>query len=60
MKTLTDQQYEDLKDYASSLGMSLHGYQSTGGGILLNNSVCNGVFGKNMSELRQRIRISTT
>lgn len=58
MKKLTDEQYKSLQDYASQYRMSLHGYQTTGGGILLNNSKTTGVFGRNMSELRKAIQNS--
>jgi len=55
MKTLTNEQYEELLDFARSHGMRLNGYQVINEGILLNNSIHDGVFGKSLQELKDAI-----
>jgi len=55
MKTLTDEQYNVLTDYANDRGMSLNGYTITGGSVLLYNSIHDGVHGKTMEDLKAAI-----
>lgn len=55
LKKLTDAQYEELREYASDRGMSLHGYTVTSGGVLLNNSLSTDVYGKTIAEIKKSI-----
>jgi len=59
MRTLSDEQYQTLKDHASGRGMALYGYTNQGDGILLNNSVRNDVWGKTMPGLIKAINMAT-
>lgn len=55
MKVLTDEQYEELKQFAGKKGMSLHGYQSINNSVNLRNSLTTGVQGKTINELIEAI-----
>lgn len=59
MKALTNDQYQNLKEFAKSKGMGLCGYQSIQGGVLLNNSVRDGIYGKTIWELKDQIILAT-
>lgn len=50
-RVLSDEQYAQLKSIASARNIVLSGYQAQGGGILLNNSKCNTIWGASHGEL---------
>ena len=52
---LNDNEYEQLKNFASLHRMKLYGWQAVLGGIRLNNSKRSGVWGKSIAELQQKI-----
>ncbi len=60
LKSLTDKEYDNLKEFARNRGMRISGYQYIGGYISLNNSVHDGLVGETIPKLKSLIIKFTT